>query len=483
MKKICFVLSAVLLFSCVSIFGGCGKEPATTEYQINCELNGSEVIANESVDYYNGSSEVLSFIMFNLYPNAYRKGAKYPAVDKSYAHLAYYDGESYGEIDIISVKSRGQVLDYEITGEDQNILKVNLVQELFPSERVKIDIEFKVSLAKVISRTGITKKTVNLADFYPVACVRDESGFYECVYYSYGDPFYSEASNYKVNITVDKEYNVASSGTISSVKTMGDRASYSMEIDNARSFAIVLSKDFESIKKEVLGVEVNYCFLSDENPLEVISAVEKAITFFTEKFGEFPYKSFTVVETPFNEGGMEYSGLCYISDELTRDEKIEVAVHETAHQWWQSAVGNNGIEYPFLDEGLAEYSVVLFYENHTEYGLTREELIKEAKSRYRLYASVYSEVFGKVDTSMLKPIPKFNGAYEYVSICYVKACLMLDNLREVVGEKDFYSVLKSYYSEYAFKNATPDHLVASFLKEFREAEGFFNGFFSGKAIL
>jgi aminopeptidase N len=39
-----------------------------------------------------------------------------------------------------------------------------------------------------------------------------------------------------------------------------------------------------------------------------------------------------------------------------------VIVHETAHQWWYSMVGNDQILEPWLDESLADYSEVVYYD-------------------------------------------------------------------------------------------------------------------------
>jgi len=136
-----------------------------------------------------------------------------------------------------------------------------------------------------------------------------------------------------------------------------------------------------------------------------------------------------------------------------------------------------------LDEGLAEYSVLLFYETHPEYGLTREDLVKNAESTYKLYCTVYEKLFGRADTRMLRNLGEYNGEYEYVNTAYVKPCIMYDCLRTTIGDDDFFGALKKYYRDYAYKNATPDDLVGAFVKTGADVEGFFKSFFDGKAIL
>jgi aminopeptidase N len=178
---------------------------------------------------------------------------------------------------------------------------------------------------------------------------------------------------------------------------------------------------------------------------------------------------------------MEYSGLSIISGSLV--ETDYVIAHETAHQWWQTTVGNNEIEYGFLDEGLAEYSVVLFFENYPEYDMKRESLIKSAEQTYRAYCSVYDKLFKKTDTRMLRSLKDFTSEYEYVNIAYVKSAIMYDNLRNTVGEETFFNSLKRYYEDYKFKNATPYDLTGSFEKTGVDVNGYFNSFFSGEVVI
>jgi aminopeptidase N len=185
----------------------------------------------------------------------------------------------------------------------------------------------------------------------------------------------------------------------------------------------------------------------------------------------------------FVQGGMEFPAMVMISDGLEQKAYGEVIVHETAHQWWQTGVGNNEIEHGFLDEGLAEYSVVLFYENNPEYEYSRESLIKSSEQTYKIFCTVYEKLFGTTNTTMLRSLKDFNSEYEYVNIAYVKPCIMYDYLRSTIGDKKFFQALSSYYKNYCYKNATPEDLVGSFEKTGASSNGFFDSFFNGKAII
>ena len=205
--------------------------------------------------------------------------------------------------------------------------------------------------------------------------------------------------------------------------------------------------------------------------------------YFSSIFGEYPYKKYSVVQTEFVQGGMEFPALVMISDNLEEGAYNEVIVHETAHQWWQTAVGNNEIEYGFLDEGLTEYSVILFYENYSEYGLTREQLMEQTEKTYKIFCTVSDKLFGQANTTMLRGLKDFKSEYEYVNISYIKPCIMFEGIRTSIGDEKFFSALKNYYKTYKFKNATPDDMVGEFEKQVKDSSGYFNSYFEGKVIL
>lgn len=483
MKKILALSLTFLLAICSITFISCGQKTARSSYEIECKLVDNLIEGKEKVTFYNHTENSFNSLKFNLFANAFRKDAKYKPIAEQYYNRAYYLGESYGDIKILKAYDQKGELEFNIVGEDQNILEVNLNKEIFPEESVTIFIEYTITLANVIARTGIGKNAVNLANFYPVLCGISDGAFYECVYYANGDPYFSDCADYLYTFSCSEEYIVASSGEIVKSEVNSGVQTNVYKIENARSICMVLSKDFEILSEKVDGVEINYYFYNDSLATRSLQTAKKSIQYFENTFGEYPYKKYSVVQTEFIQGGMEFPALVMISDQLEESAYNEVIVHETAHQWWQTAVGNNEIEYGFLDEGLTEYSVILFYENHPEYSLTREALINQSEKTYKLFCSVYDKLFLKVDTSMLRSLKDFSSEYEYVNIAYIKPCIMLDNLRITIGEEKFFSSLKDYYEEYKFKNATPDDLVSRFENRVGEVHKYFESFFEGKEVI
>ncbi len=483
MKKNSVVMAIILLFSLFNFSCSGGRTVCATSYEINCSLENDVLSGEEKVVFYNDSDNSIKQLKFNLFGNAFRKDAKYKPISEQHEHVAYPSGASYGEMQIISVTERGAPLNFSIDGEDKNVLTVELSNEIFPCESVQVEISFKLKLANVLARTGITEKAVNLGNFYPVLCKLTDNGFYECLYYHNGDPFYSDVANYKVTITANEDYVIASSGKEQSKEYSNGKVKKTFCINSARSFAMVLSTEFKTETAWCDKTKVNYYYYKDENPKQSIEYAVKSLKYFSNVFGVYPFEEYTVVQTGFVQGGMEYCSLVYVSDAVEQISIGEVIVHETAHQWWQVMVGNNEIEHGFLDEGLAEYSVILFYENYPEYNLTREQLVLSAEKTYKTYCSVYEKLFGSLDTKMLRSLKDFTSEYEYVNLSYIKPCIMYDCLRKTIGDKKFFDSLKKYFNDYKYKTATPDDLVGAFEKKGASSNGYFYSFFDGKVVL
>ena len=222
MKKFYAMILGTVCIFCALLFSGCFfSTVGRTNYYIECTLSEEMVLTGkEVVTYYNDTDNTFSEIKFNLFGNAFRKDAKYSPIATQYTSKAYPNGKSYGDIVINDTMVGNKQVEFSICGEDENILSLKLEEELFPNESCTMTIDFTLNLANVIARTGYNDKTINLANFYPIVCGIEDGAFYECLYYSNGDPFYSDCSDYTVCLTVPSEYVVASSGALTQSKTM-----------------------------------------------------------------------------------------------------------------------------------------------------------------------------------------------------------------------------------------------------------------------
>lgn len=504
-KKILIrILILTLLVSVIAlaivVFTGCSEANNNlSEYDLELVYNDNKTLnGKEVVSYVNNSDIALGCVMFHLYPNAFREGSKSSPVSLATEHKAYPNGKSYGHIKIKNVKVAGmncslklnnqdEILNpsYQITGEDENILQINLTKELYPNEKVLLEIEFDIKIPNVNHRFGYGNETINLGNFYPIACVYSNGEFKTDLYHANGDPFYSEMANYNVKITYPSNLICANTGTKISTETANNLTTTQIKAKKVRDFAMVLSDKFQTISQTADGVEITYYYFSDKEPEKSLDIAKKSIETFNNLIGKYPYKTLAVVEANFVHGGMEYPNLIYIASDITDHTQYEqVIVHETAHQWWYNLVGNSEYDNAWLDEGLTEYTTALFYELNPNYEIKKDTIIKTAYSNYQLFVEVYGTALGEVDSSMDRPLNKFASEQEYVYLTYIKGMLLFDNIREIIGMSKFKKCLKQYFQDHEYKIATPESMIASFEKASGlKLENIFKSWIDGKVII
>ncbi len=490
MKKFYVVLVAIFLaFACTA----CKKPDNLDEIsrnltfydmEVKYEHDTKSVKASTSVDYINTSDNVLKKVKFHLYPQYFEEGATDCVVDSTKMNIAYPNGMSYSvfEVTRVQVEGKDETVVYE--GEHDGILCVNLVQSLMPNDRVKIDISYEFQLPNCEHRFGYGESTVNLANFYPIACVYENGDFNTSPYNSNGDPFYSDMANYRVSISMDENLKEASTGEKVKESTTSGIKTVTYEAKMVRDFACVMSDKFTIQEAKAGKVNVQYYGYDDLDSAKSLQAGVDAIVTFSKLFGAYPYKSFRIVKCDFVYGGMEYPNLVMISDDVDNiDDYMNVIVHETAHQWWYGIVGSDAYRYPWLDEALTEFSTLLFYDNNEGYTLTHAKMVDISKSNFSLFISVYEDVLGTIDTSM-RAVNEYDTEPEYTYCTYVKGILMYDSLYQLIGEKKFVSSLQNYYDNNKYTNAVPDDLIKAFETASRtKLDGFFSSWLDGKVVI
>ena len=491
MKKIFVVL---IIFAIILSASGCKNKKENlknisqnlTTYEINLNINHEtkQVNATQNVNFINNTNCILKNLKFHLYPQFFKEGATKNVISNTKVNNAYPNGMSYAEFNVerVVVDNTEKSVVYE--QEFNSILSVELNSSLTPNESTNIYIEYNFTLPNCHHRFGYGENTINLANFYPTLCVFENGQFNTNGYNPNGDPFYSDIANYSVNINMDKQYIVAGTGLKTNEKIESGNKIINFSAVAVRDFALVLSDKFQVIKKQLDNTNIEYYYFNDLNAEQSLKAGVDAITTFSNKFGTYPYETFSIVQSDFVYGGMEYPNLIMISEDIdNHTDYINVIVHETAHQWWYGLVGNDEFEFPWLDEALTEFSTILFYDYNEGYELNHTQMINSSKENYSLFISVYEDVLGSIDTSM-RAVNEYETEPEYTYCTYVKGVLMFESLYQLIGEKDFINSLQSYYESNKFKNATPNDLIIAFEETSKQnLQNFFNSWIKGKVVI
>ncbi|WP_373600135.1 M1 family metallopeptidase [Paraclostridium bifermentans] len=423
------------------------------EYKMDVILDdeSKRLMCNQTIDYVNNTKESLDSIYFHIYPNAFSEEENVP-FEKSQMKQAYPKGFNEGYIDIKNIIINNSKAEYSIEGEKNDILNIKLNKGLKANENIKIDIKFNVKLPNSEGRFGYGENTINITNWFPIACVYDERGWNTKSYETIGDPFYSDISNFKVTILSPAKYDIATTGKVIETKTDNKKDMNTIEAKNVRDFAFILSDKFHIEKDNINNVEIVTYSLDSKYSKLATDVARDSIKIFSDMFGQYPYENYSVIASDFYIGGMEYPNLSMIDKSLYSNMNkflLEyVIAHETAHQWWYGVIGNDEVSEPWIDEALTEYSTILYFEK--KYG---------ADAASRLMETMDTQTRSYSDKDIFKSTDQYKSSTEYSLNVYTKGAVMFHRIREEVGDKVFFKVLREYYETYKFKNVNGTQFV------------------------
>lgn len=418
----------------------------TSKYTMDIILDDEtkRIMCNQNINYTNNTKTNLDKLYFHIYPNAFLKKDTLP-FEKEEMKQAYPNGFNEGYIDIKNILNNNQKLKYKIKGEKNDLLEIELNRNLKPNEKVSIDMKYNVKIPNCLGRFGYGKNTVNITNWFPIACVYDERGWNLKGYEAVGDPFYSDTSDFYVKMLIPRKYKLGSTGKVISEKQDSEKTLYEIDAANVRDFAFILSEKFIVDKTDYKNTVISTYSLNKDYAKKSTKIAKDSISIFSDLFGEYPYDTYSVVASDFYIGGMEYPNLVMIDQSLYNDRSkflLEyIIAHETAHQWWYSVIGNDEISEPWLDEALTEYSTVLYFEQKYGKG-TAQRLIKTMEIQSKSYLS----------ENIFKATDQYRNSTEYSLNVYTKGALAFNEIRKEVGDKVFFDTLKEYYSKYKFDN-------------------------------
>lgn len=443
----------------------------------------------QKIDYKNLHKKAFDKVYFHLYPNAFKEEEGSPFF-KDELKRAYPMGFEPGYIDIEEVQVEDKKASYEIGGEDNTILAINLAKEIKPDEIISIVIKYTIKLPPAYSRFGYGENTYNFGNWYPIAAIYDYKGWNIEPYYKVGDPFYSEISNYQVTLKLSKEFTLATTGNIKSKKSSKEKNIdyreniWQIEAQAVRDFAWLISKDFKLKKGKADNTDIRVYYFKGQEADEAVEVAQDAIKIFNNLFYPYPYQQLSVASCDFYIGGMEYPNLVYIDyNQFSNSNTLileYIIAHETAHQWWYGIIGNDQVNSPWIDEALTEYSTILYY---------REKYGEETMMHMLKTMVIDDYVRGKKllnieDERIGKSVDEFKNNMEYSSIVYSKGAMMFYELEREIGRENFQKVLKYYVENNKFKNVGEEE-IQDIVKAVtgKDYEEFFNKWLEGDVSL
>ncbi len=407
-------------------------------YDLDATLNYTQhhLSVDEKITYINQSAEAHSDLLLIVEP------ARYPGVFQL-QDLTWKDGRP--------------ILDYN---RDLGIIRIPLATPLPPGEQIGIFLSYELNLPSpdpsYYGRPvpfGYSSRQTNLVDWYPfIPPYMPDKGWLAHRAGAFGEHLVYDIADFDVHIKLsdsNPDLVIAASAPAEITDNV-----YHYQFDSARNFSWSVSDQYVLSTKTVNSVAImSYYFpLNAQAGEAVLQTTAESLGLYNNLFGPYPRKTLTVIEADFLDG-MEYDGLYFLSKGFYNlysgdpaDYLTSIAAHETAHQWWYAALGNDQAFEPWLDEALCTYSERLYYEN----------LQPESLDWWWTYRIFYYEPRGWVDGSIYNP----QGYRAYRDAVYLNGALFLEDLRNTIGDEPFFEFIHAYSQENYRKIVTGDDFFA-----------------------
>jgi hypothetical protein len=331
------------------------------------------------------------------------------------------------------------------------VLWLPLPEAAVPGDVLDISLPFEIEAGGPIGgfapkRFGITEGVLAAPTAYPLVPRRIDGEWQVESAPPGGDTTNSDTAYYQVDLTFPQDLALAASGVAVRATDHGDGTATMRYLTGPmRDFAFALGP-FQSSEDIVDGVLVRAWALPEHSSDadEMLDAAGRQLGILNDLIGPYPYLELDIVDVPGAFGGIEYPGIVFIGT-LGTSWLVEPTVHEVAHQWFYGLIGDDQLHEPWLDEALATYAEILYYEEIGRRGAAAGLL-----SQFRNWVRSHP------DPTL--PIGRGVGEYPdpdaYALFVYGKGALFLDALRGEIGDEAFGEFLRSYFQQERYGFAT-----------------------------
>ncbi|MGI6112644.1 MAG: M1 family aminopeptidase [Mahellales bacterium] len=356
-------------------------------------------------------------------------------------------GSRLMDIETITINDKGVDFTYY-----NNLVAIYSPVAIDKGERVSVTFTYTAQIQECHDQYtfyGLKDGIFALSRFYPSLVPQMDNGWLTTPNSEIGDPFISDAGYFDVVIKAPITQTVLASGEVARAVVSGNKQLIRVLAGPARTFSIVSCDKFGLVTGKHKGIKIISAYKkgNEKGGLNNLIYTKKALDTFQRLLGKYPYDYIYVCQAPIRSSGMEYSGMIWISRARMEEGGSEATVvHEVAHQWWFNSVGSDEYREPWLDESLARYCEVLYYEKN--YGPSH------GKTHLQNMEQGYIDMTnGQMDMKLGMPLDKYDGD-TYFPIVYEKGAMFQHQLRNAMGSKQYLKALSKYYKKYMWKIAT-----------------------------
>ena len=422
---------------------------SSTVLRVTADDSLSVLSCTQETTYINQTGVTLDRVQLRLYPNAFKRASTTPLSG---------DTLSLGEAFVTGVRVNGRAAAWAVCESDETVLDVPVT--LAPGASCALALDYTITLPDASWRLGQSAGAALYGNAFAHVAVYENGRFRDDAYGAIGDPFYADAQNITLHLTLPEGVTAAVGGALRAQ----EGSTYTYECLGVRDVSLALSRQYHVAQALHDGTLVSVYARSGKNARETLKTALNVLDLYEALFEyAYPYPTLTFAQGDLGVyGGMEYSAYAVIGDASydTGGDALELIIaHEIAHQWFGVLVGSDPINEPWLDEAMSEYASLLYLEKAHGERAFEEYYARKIEPSLRI-----TRPFG-VTTGA--PLSVFASMSEYAQTVYQRGAGMLHGIREAVGLEAFCDFVNLYVNRYAFSRVDRDGFAATL----REATG------------
>lgn len=456
------------------------QQAVSYRMEVDMDVNTHRYTGTQVLQYSNNSEDTLRRVFYHLYYNAFQPGSMMDVRSRTIAdpdarvkdRISKLTPEEIGFLHATKLSMNGKAVAFKEVG---TVLEVELTTPILPHSTVTFDMTFEGQVPLQVRRSGRDSEEgvrYSMSQWYPKMANYDEQGWHANPYIA--REFYGIWGDFDVKITIDKSYTLGGTGYLQNpnqighgyedagVKVLqpkGKTLTWHFVAPKVHDFMWAADDKYAHDKMEMAnGITVHHFYIPGEKTTENWEKLKeytpKAIAFLSEKFGQYPYKQFSVVQG--GDGGMEYAMSTLISGERSLSSLVGVMVHELAHSWFHGVLASNESLYPWMDEGFTSYAS----------NLAMADIFQATANPQR---SSYGGYYRLVKSGLEEPMSTHADHYQtnsaYGAAAYSKGAVFLAQLGYVLGEEVRDRGMLRYWNTWQFKHPNVNDLVRVMEKE------------------
>lgn len=230
-------------------------------------------------------------------------------------------------------------------------------------------------------------------------------------------------------------------------------------------YVTALAGKYETVRGEGTAPTITvstYAGKNEKAARKIINLVEGLLEFYKFYLGAYPFAELKVVEINAYGFGQAPPGIVFITkeafnplqDDMTRlySEDVNARLaHEVAHTWWGHVAIRPAPEDQWIAESVAEYMSAFAVGN-----LWKKSKFNEALGNWRGSSKFVKD---KGTVYLANQLSGENAAEDRFGLLYGKGPLVLHALRQELGDQVFFTILKSFITNFTFKPAETRNFV------------------------